>query len=161
MTTEPKRKNIDYSASAVNLTNPVQLQVDLRALDGLAKQIEELQAKMDACIPQELITSMDSLQTQRRACEVGLRSDIESYGSFQDLSLGWYAVKQRKVSVSYDAARFKFLYPQYALAVIIESVDTAKLKGLLKGGLLREEDLKHPDVAIAKESESFAYIVKI
>ena len=161
MTTETRRKNIDYSASAVNLTNSVQLLVDLRAMRGLTDQIAELQAKMDACIPQDLKDLMSSLQTQLNGCSQGVRTDIDTYGSYQDLDSGMYAVKQRKVSVSYDPARFKFLYPQYAPAIIVESVDTAKLKGLIKGGLLKEEDLKHPDVAIAKETESFAYIVKV
>ena len=80
------------------------------------------------------------------------------YGSYQDLDKGWYAVKQRKVSKSYNAEAFEKTYPQFAPAVIIKTVDTTKLNGLIKGGLLAEDDLV--DVHIIKESESFAYIIK-
>ena len=150
--------NMDYSKSAVNLTNPVQLQVDLRALAGLTSQIQELQAKMDACIPQELITLMESLQTQRQGCETGLRSDIETYGSYQDITVGDYAVKQRKVSISYDPQVFRAQYPDYAPAVIKETIDSTKLNGLIKGGLLTPEDLEKKGVS--SKSETFAYIIK-
>ena len=156
-----EKKNIDYTLSAVNLTNPLEVELDLRAIKGLTGQLAELQAKMEALIPEDMKDLMTSLQTQLNAATQGTKTDIDTYGSFQNLDEGLYAIKQRKVSVSYDAARFKFLYPQYAPAIIIESVDTAKLKGLIKGGLIKEEDLKHPDVAVAKETESFAYIVKV
>ncbi len=155
------RKHIDYSASTVNLCNPLDVQIDIHAYAGLSKHIEEVKAQIDATIPQELKDLLSSLQCQLEACLQAVKTDIDAKGSYQDLVQGWYALKQRKVSVSYDAARFEYLYPQYAPAIIVKAVDTAKLKGLIKGGLLKEEDLKHPDVGIAKETETFVYIIKV
>ena len=156
-----ERKNVDYSASAVMLTNPPQLQDLLRRLYEAQGNANEIKDRIDASIPKDLIIANENIQAFIASLNEEIRDAIDTYGSYQDVTNGMYAVKQRKVSISYDAARFKFLYPQYAPAIIIESVDTAKLKGLIKGGLLKEEDLKHPDVAIAKETESFAYIVKV
>jgi hypothetical protein len=162
MTTEQKaRKNTDYSASAENLTNPLELELDLRAIKGLGNQIAELQTKIDSLIPIEMKDLMTSLQVQLNAATQGAKSDIDTYGSYQDLVNGMYAVKQRKVSVSYNPERFKRLYPQFAPAVIIETVDTTKLDGLIKGGLIDAESLKHPNVRIASEKVSYVYIVKV
>ncbi len=161
MTTEPKRKNTDYSASAVNLTNDYRLGDSLNILRTRQEQLEKLNEEARALIPAELHELIQAAEEMVKQSQGEIRQRIDEFGSFQDLTVGRYAVKQRKVSVSYDAARFKFLYPQYAPAVIVESVDTAKLKGLIKGGLLKEEDLKHPDVAVAKETEGFAYIIKV
>ena len=151
-------KNIDYSASAVNLKNDINLAIDLQAYHGLSDQIKELLTEIDAAIPQEMKDQLSSWQTQLNACGEAVRTDIEQYGSYQDLDKGWYAVKQRKISKSYNAEKFEAIYPQYSPAVIIKAVDTTKLNGLIKGGLITNDELiLH---AITKETESFAYIIK-
>ncbi len=160
MTTEAKaRKNPDYSASAVNLTNSVQVIIDLRALKGLQIQIAELQKKIDDCIPQELKDLMSSLQTQFSACAQGTKSDIDTYGSYQDIEAGMYAVKQRKLSISYDASSFESHYPELAPAVLVKSVNIKAIEGLLKGQLLDKARLEAEGVL--KISEAFAYVIKV
>jgi len=151
-------KNTDYSASAVNLKNDINLAIDLQAYHGLSDQIKELQIKIDAAIPQEMKDQLSSWQTQLNACGEAVRTDIEQYGSYQDLDKGWYAVKQRKISKSYNAGLFRTYFPEFAPAVIIEAIDTTKLNGLIKGGLLNEEGLKR--VSILEEKESFSIIIK-
>lgn len=154
------RKNTDYSNSAVNLTNPSALRELLEKYHLAQTRIQNVNDKIKAAVPQILFDELAVEQDFVGRVTDEMKRVIEAEGSYQDIELGQYALKQRKVSVSYDAARFEYLYPQYAPAIIVKAVDAAKLKGLIKGGLLNEEDLKHPEVGIAKETESFAYIIR-
>ena len=72
---------------------------------------------------------------------------------------GWYALKQRKVSKSYKPEPFEKAYPQFAPAVIIKAIDTSKLTGLIKGGLVNEAQLEADGVLVC--TESFAYIIRV
>lgn len=150
--------NIDYSKSAVNLTNPPELKDFLLAQKSRLSALAQLQEKIDACIPRELKAEFERVQNEIAVEDKGIRGYIDTFGSYQDVEAGMYAVKQKKVSVSYDPQVFRAQYPDYAPAVIKETVDTAKLTGLIKGGLLTPEDLEKKGVSM--KSESFAYIIK-
>lgn len=99
MTEEKKaRKNPDYSASAVNLTNPQQVRellsayhAQVAALDGIAKE-------MEALIPETLREQRAVLDKIHRA----IRQAVDAFGSYQDVESGWYALKQRRESISDD-----------------------------------------------------------
>ena len=163
-------KNTDYSASAVKLCNPESIGFLLAQYHAELAAIQTLNDEIQKLIPKELTDKIAEYQKSHSECEVELRKVIEEQGSYQDLEKGWYAVKQRKVSKSYNAEAFEKTYPQYAPAIIIKAVDTTKLNGLLKGGLITEQDLRKRMPAFAEdtvgndpimhESESFAYIIK-
>ena len=151
-------KNIDYSASAVKMVNPPETHTLLGELKNLKADILVLNEQVDALIPQELRDRIEICQKRIIEKEVDIRLAVDMFGSYQDLDKGWYAVKQRKISKSYNAEKFEAIYPQYSPAVIIKAVDTTKLNGLIKGGLITNDELiLH---AITKETESFAYIIK-
>ena len=153
-----EKKNTDYSASAVNLINPPETHTLLKELKRLKFDLLVLNEQVDALIPEELRDRREICQKWISEKESDIKLACDMYGSYQDLDKGWYAVKQRKVSKSYNAEAFEKTYPQFAPAVIIKTVDTTKLNGLIKGGLLAEDDLV--DFYIIKESEWFAYIIK-
>jgi hypothetical protein len=153
-----EKKNTDYSASAVNLVNPIETKELLEELQKMKANQLILKEQVDKLIPQELKDRMEINLKWMVEQETRIRLSIDTFGSFQDLEDGWYAVKQRKVSKSYNAEAFEKIYPQYTPAIIIKAVDTTKLTGLIKGGLLDEAGLKNNGVI--KESESFAYIIK-
>ena len=163
-------KNTDYSASAVKMVNPPEIQSMLETYHLTANRVKELQTKIDALIPQNLKDELNAEVLMMGAEVDSIKDVINQLGSYQDLDKGWYAVKQRKVSKSYNAEAFEKTYPQYAPAIIIKAVDTTKLNGLLKGGLITEQDLRKRMPAFAEdtvgndpimhESESFAYIIK-
>jgi small-conductance mechanosensitive channel len=160
MTQETKtKKNTDYSASAVNLCNPASIEIKLNTLEQYNGQLLDLQGKMDACIPNELKSELSNVTACIAELNKQIREDIEASGSYQDLTLGWYAVKQRKTSKSSNAEPFEKNYPQFAPAVIVKAVDTTKLNGLIKGGLLDEARLEADGVL--KITESFVYIIKV
>ncbi len=157
-TKETKRKNPDYTASAVDLKNPVETLDGLRKVLTVRDYLARLQQEAQECIPKELADKISEATLGLATAEDELKKNIDAFGSYQDTELGMYALKQRKVSVSYDALAFECRYPQYAPAIVIKAVDTTKLKGLIKGGLLDEADMKAG--MVSKESESFAYIIK-
>lgn len=151
--------NIDYSKSAVNLNNPITIQPMLELLKGAQATLEERRAELKEK-NKELMAEIERRETEISNLITEIKLEIDRAGSYQDLTNGFYAVKQRKVSYSYDPSRFETKYPEFAPAVIQKAVNAVKLNGLIKGGLLKMEDLLHPDIQVAKESESFAYIIK-
>lgn len=159
METEVKRKNTDYSKSAVALLNPQVVEISLIQLNNFQRRLNEVNEAMTAAIPQNLKDEAQQLTDLIGNINKVIREQIESNGSYQNLDQGWYAVKQKKVSKSYDARVFKLAYPQYSPAVVIETIDTAKLTGLIKGGLITEDDLKTNGVVT--ETESYSYIIKV
>jgi hypothetical protein len=155
---EMEKKNTDYSASAVNLINPPETHTLLEELKRLKVDLLVLNEQVDALIPQELRDRREICQKWISEKESDIKLACDMYGSYQDLDKGWYAVKQRKVSKSYNAGLFRTFFPDFSPAVIIETIDTTKLNGLLKGGLLTEDGLKRS--GIQEEKEWFAYIIK-
>ena len=151
-------KNIDYSASAVKMVNPPEIKVLLGELQKLKADMLILNEQAEKLIPQDLKDRMSICSKYISEKEADVKLAIDIFGSYQDLEQGQYAVKQRKVSKSYNAEKFEAIYPQYSPAVIIKAVDTTKLNGLIKGGLLTENYLKTLD--IIHESESFAYVIR-
>ena len=156
---ETKKKPMDYTASAVALLNPNEVQEALCELNYLNKEVEKTQDIISALIPREFTETLTNLIKKREEVTQKIKDRVNTLGSYQNLDAGWYAVKQRKLSKSYDAAPFEQKYPQFAPAVIIKAVDTTKLNGLIKGGLLDEAQLEADGVL--KISESFAYIIKV
>lgn len=154
-----EKKNMDYSKSAVNLTNPGELIPQLAVLLALKGSKEVITQEIQEAIPKELNQKLLDITAEIAKVEETIKETIEKFGSFQNVEKGVYALKQRKVSRSYDAGVFKLAYPTYAPAVIVETVDTVKLGGLIKGGLITEESLKINGVV--EEKESFQYIIKV
>ncbi len=161
MTSEAKttKKNTDYSASAVNLCNPPELKDLLARLCEAQGNANEIKDRIDTAIPPELRRASEQIQDAISVLNIEIRAAIEKYGSYQDVINGAYALKQRKASKTYNAQPFETNYPQFAPAVIIKAVDTTKLNGLVKGGLLTEEQLRQ--TGVLTETENYAYIIRV
>jgi len=157
---ETKKKNTDYSASAVNLTNPTELGVGLCALKVCQEQLAVVQAKIEDSIPDELKAQRDLYAKQITDLNADLRKAVDDLGSYQNLEDGLYAVKQSVKSKSYNAQPFESSYPEFAQAVIIKSIDGDKLKALQKGGLVAD-DARLESLFILSVKESFKYIIKV
>lgn len=150
--------NKDYSKSAVNLTNSTKLSLDLEVLERYQKEKTDIEAHIESLIPQDLKDALSNTNQCIGEITRVIKEDIEISGSYQDIQKGWYAIKQRKVSTSYDAGAFETNYPIYSPAVIVHAVNEDALKGLIKGKLISEADLKAKGVT--KEAESFQYYIK-
>ncbi len=154
-----EKKNTDYSASAVNLTNDYHLSDLTHRLMDNEQKLCALRNKVESLIPDDLKESIRCTEEMIKNFYDDIRLAIGEYGSYQDVEHGVYALKQRKVSVSYDPKQLRFKHPKEAELVIEESVNATKINGLIKGGLLNQADLKLEGVT--KETESFAYIIKV
>ena len=152
------KKNLDYSASAVNLTNPPEVAVLMAQFADCQAVESDLKKKADMCVPQELKDALKMVYADIVNMGLNVKEAVDKYGSYQNLETGQYALKQRKVSKSYDAFAFKQSYTKYAPAVIEESVNVKALEGLIRGKLITEEGLRISEVI--KETESFTYIIK-
>ncbi len=153
MTTEKTKRNPDFGASAVDLSNPPEVKEKLEHRIGLQKTIADLENLLQS------YPEWQQLQDTRQglaALDKDLYILIDKVGGYQDQEKGIYALKQIRVSKSYDPVRFRTLYPQHADAAIIETVNVPVLSGLIKGGLVTEDKLE--PCVIRKETE--AYIIR-
>jgi len=147
-------KNADYSNSAVNLCNPPELHSLLCALSIL--EAEEFNLTVEL----ERTDTFQILKTKREEIASLLdtiRETIEAKGSYQDPDAGEYALKQRKLSVTYIAGRVREFLRDFADAVIEEVVNKKKIEGLRKGGLISPDDLAR----CSETTESFAFIIHV
>ena len=153
-----EKKNPDFSASAVNLTNPAIVQNYLTIYHADCQSLADLQAQAAACVPLDLQAEIRAYQEILAKDQRNLRTLIDSDGSYQDIEKGIYAIKQRKVSVSYDPHLLRTCHRVEAELVIEETVNRTKIEGLLKAKLLDAIALKAE--GITRETETFAYIIK-
>ena len=145
----------DYSQSAINLCNPEEVGRLLEQLRQAQEDLGVFQKQLDEA-NKELVALLHDQSDKVTGLTNQIKESVEQYGSYQDLEASLIAVKQRKVSKTYDAAKFKALFPKFADAVIEEAINVNALKGLLKGNLIGEEELKPATI----ERESFAYIIR-
>ncbi len=144
----------DYSKSAIALKNPPEVLELLKTWAvlrdhhqkciALASQTPE--AKREAGAFVEVVLAHNEL-----------KEAIDQAGSYQDIDFGLYAIKQQRVSVSYDPAKVRTAMPDYA-AIIEEHVPVDKIKGLLKGKLITEAQAAECEVKI---TGSPAYVIDV
>jgi len=152
-----EKKRADYSNSAENLVNPPEIGEKLKELQDLQSTITHLENWLSGECPEY----MELKETEQKVADLTaqIKDMIDAQGSYQDLDQGNYAVKYRRISKSYEPESFIKAYPQFVPAVIVNAVNTQALQGLIKGGLLTEDDLKKN--LVQKESISYAYVVKV
>ncbi len=151
-------KGTDYSNSAERLTNPESVRLLLLTRLGLNSRIGELQKEL-GMRNVDLMTQIKDLVTELAVNETEIKNTVLTDGGYQDVDAGLYALRQKRISYTYDPVNFRKEYPEFAPAVIREMVDTTKLGGLIKGGLLNMAALERDLVAVS--SETFAFILKI
>lgn len=112
----------------------------------------------------DLMNKIKDTNAALAANETEIKNAVLTDGGYQDVDAGLYALQQKRISYTYDAYRFEQRYPEYAPAVIVRAVDTIKLSGLIKGGLISMDALLTKggpsNEAIATEKPSFAFILR-
>lgn len=151
------KRNPDYSASAVMLTNPPQVMDLLAKFKKETSSLGIISEEIDKAIPKELKDQRDILEKWHIETADALRKAIDEFGSFQDVDEGWYAVKQKRESVNYKPELVRQHAPaKVASFVLIESVDSKSLDALVKAGQLTPEQARQ----CGEVKETFAYIIK-
>ncbi len=151
------KANPNYEGSAVMLTNPPQIAELLTKYRKEEADMIILQEQMKKCIPQELLDRVDILGKWHVETNNAIRSAIDELGSYQDIEKGWYAIKQKRESITYKPELVRQYAPsKVASFVIVESVDSKALDALLKAGQISAEDARR----CGEIKESFAYIIR-
>ena len=149
-----EKKNTDYSASAVNLCNPVELKVKIEQRQNLTRQANHLNALLTTYPEWAELRGVEQALTD---CDKTIREAIDQLGSYQDVEAGEYALKQRRESIIYKPELTKLvLDAKFTSLVIVETVDSKALDGLVKGGLVTPLQARE----CGEVKESFAYIIK-
>jgi len=151
------KKAPDYSNVAENLCNPPEVFELLKKLHEEQGHLEgqrELLRSQNETLCKQIETTEEIIAKLQEK----IRAAVGIYGSFQDIGLGLYAVKYRRMHKEYNIPSFKEHFPEYIKAVIEESLNAKKLDGLVKGGLIKEEDLKH--FRVVTEKPSYAFYVR-
>ncbi len=151
-------KNPNYESSAEMLTNPESVRLLLLMRLGLNSKREALQLELEMQNT-DLINRIKDVDTALAVNRSEIENTVKFEGGYQDVDAGLYALRQKRVTYTYDPVAFRREYPEFTPAVIKETVDTVKLGGLIKGGLLNMAALERDLVAVP--SESFAFILKI
>jgi len=133
------KKNPDYTASAVSITNPVEIEILLgqrksaeNQIAGFRKTLEEDQIYQDIKRGELFIADIDKK----------LVALIDEKGGYQDTDAGLYALRQRRISLSYDPEELRHRIPKWADAVISEVVDPKQVSQLIKSKLITEADVE-------------------
>ncbi len=149
-----EKKNPDYSASAVMLTNSPCIKPSLDLYHKLLIERGEFEMLLeDAPYYKEL----QRVNKEIADCTASIKVLIDEQGSYQDVVLGEYAVKQRRESMTYQPGLVRQYLPvQYHPVLMVESVNAKALEGLLKGGLITPEQARQ----CGEVKEAFAYIIK-
>ncbi len=152
-----EKKNPDYAASAVMLTNPPQVEECLLEQRARITKLAELEEQIQSFIPESLKVEIANLRQEITDEDKGIRGYIDTFGSFQDVDRCMYALKQRRESIIYKPDLVRQHAPsKVASFVIIESVDSKALDALLKAGQITPIEARR----CGEIKESFAYIIK-
>jgi len=149
-------KNPDYSESAINLVNPIQVAGQMERLRGLQADATAVRTEAEALIPPTLKQAIAKIEAEISVQLALITNTINASGSYQDITIGVYAIAQRKVSVTYDPVQARAVIPDFANAVINEAVDKKAIGGLLKGNLITPEQVAR----FSRESFTVSYIIK-
>ncbi len=152
------RKNPDYSATALSLTNRPEVAEKLQELIETKTAREVVESRLRD-VAGDIVLEITELSKKETAIVKELHELVDRLGGYQDMEAGVYAVKQVRTAITYDAVAFKDKYPKYASAVIEEVVNKKAVDGLIKGKLLDSEELLLNGVAI--QNATAAYIVKV
>ena len=138
-TEEKTKKNPTYQA--INQTNAPEVKAALAQLRMRQCELNDLQKHLEKREP-DIMTAIKNVGADIANATAELKTLIQQHGSYQDAEAGDYALIYERKTPQYDAEAFETRYPQFVPAVIVKAVNADALKGLIKGGLLSQEDLE-------------------
>jgi len=162
MTTEQKKKNPDYSNTAVLLYNHKLVEEALTKYHIAQAEADRLRLELEATPLYQQWYAASQVAKEAKAnvkeAKANVKEAIQKYGSYQDVEAGHYAVMQAKHVREYHAQPFIDNFPQFTSVVIEPSINVNVLEGLIKGKLLEEKALFNAGVITTKSS--YAFIIR-
>lgn len=133
------KKNPDYTASAISITNPQEIEILLGQRRAISAQVGELLNTLERTPTYKDITKGRATLADIDATLTAL---IDEKGGYQDTDAGLYALRQRRVSLSYNPKRLRECVPKWADGVISEVVDPKQVSQLIKSKLITEKEIE-------------------
>ncbi len=150
-------KKPDYTNSAENLVNPEEVKALLDELHQHQGNLSSYEDELKTA-NEELVSKIE-LRKEAISDVMGrLKASIEEHGSYQDIEAGLFAVRYRRMIKAYHVNPFLQHYSKYAPAVVEQTINAKALDGLVKGGLIKVDDLK--DAGVITETPQFAFYVR-
>jgi len=134
-----EKKNPDYTASAVSITNPSEIEILLGQRKAVSAQVWELTKTLEQT---PAFKNISEGEDTIAGIDEKLVALIDEKGGYQDTDAGLYALRQRRVHLSYNPERLRECVPEFALAVIKEVVDSKKVSQLIKSKLITEAGIE-------------------
>ena len=146
----------DYTNSGVNLCNPPEVKLLIDHLHACKVALADINASIADAVPEGLRNAQAKWQKDIAETTAELRLEVEAYGGYQDIESETYALFQTRRTAQYDALMLAGgPYEKIVPMVIEETVNVNALKGLIKGGIVSQEDLERHNVITYKESQAF------
>lgn len=149
----------DFSNSA-DIKNPKEVKLLLDELHTEQASLEEMQGKIPIKLTEAISKQKDAISLILQK----VKETIIEHGSYQDIETGSYGVRYGRKIKSYHTEPFKERFPKLIDAVIEEAVNVKALEGLLKGGLIQQDELLKPLMVygqpVITEKISYAFYVR-
>jgi len=133
------KKNPDYTASAVSITNPQEIEILLGQRKAVSGQVEAFKTVLEQVPAYKNIKEGEATLAN---IDKQLTTLIDEKGGYQDTDAGLYALRQRRISLSYNPDQLRACIPKWADAVISEVVDTKQVSQLIKSKLITETEIE-------------------
>ncbi len=145
----------DFTASAVKLTNAIEVEELLKKLAAEETTLKALELELSESNG-PLVGKIAGQKAEVAGLQLAIREAVEEHGSYQDQENERYAVKyERKTAVYGNLPSFKKNFPKFAELCIKEVLDVNALKGQVKGKLITEEELEKAKILTYDTGYSF------
>ncbi len=145
----------DYTNSAVDISNPPEVKAAIAELQEWKTRLAARDNDIAKLVSEDLAKDREWARWQVEDLTKALRAAIEEHGGYQDIETETYALFQTRKTPEYDAQVFTEKHPMAVQMVIEQAINKDALKGLIKGGILSEQDLIGEGVITYKETQAF------
>lgn len=149
----PEKK--DYTKSGVNLCNPPEVKELIESYAQAVAASTKADDVVSKCIPDDIYDAQLACQETVDLARNALKIAVEEHGGYQDVDTETYALFLTRRTAQYHAKPFMERYEQAVPMVIESAINVTALKGLVKGGMLSEDDLIEHGVITYGESNAF------
>ena len=159
MSDKTVKANPDYTNSAEKLTQSPEVKALLGTLSAANQAVTRFGKEWDEIAEAHPVYAAykDAINIASDATKV-LKASIDTYGGYQDILIGRYALKMISYSTTYLIPKIKEHIKDFADKIIIEAVNEKALKGLVKGELVTKEQLA---LCSEKKRKAAPYVIKV
>ena len=147
----------DFTESAENLTNAIEVEELLKKLSTAQSSVNSLNEEL-ATKNEPLVKKITKQNETIASLQLAIREAVEKHGSYQDLEGERYAIKYARKTEGYNLEPFKTNFPRFVELCVKETLDVQALRGQIKGKLISIKELE--DAGVLEYSTSYAFYVR-